>query len=57
MGGPVRTEVRAYATGLYGREGGNPEAYLAEEAAGYCAEGFEAVKLQGRLRHRAGTSA
>jgi D-galactarolactone cycloisomerase len=46
MGGPVRTEVRAYATGLYGREGGKPEDYLAEEAAGYCAEGFEAVKLK-----------
>ncbi|MBL6457382.1 mandelate racemase/muconate lactonizing enzyme family protein [Belnapia sp. T6] len=46
MGGPLRTEVRAYATGLYRREGGNPPDYLAEEAAGYAAEGFHAVKLK-----------
>src|SRR3954463_10958132 len=35
MGGPVRSEVRAYATGLDRRESGEPERYLAEEAAGY----------------------
>jgi D-galactarolactone cycloisomerase len=46
MGGPIRTEVAAYATGLYRRETGSPEAYLAEEAAGYAAEGFRAVKLK-----------
>jgi len=46
MGGPLRTEVRAYATGMYRREQGDPRDYLAEEAAGYVAEGFAAVKLK-----------
>jgi D-galactarolactone cycloisomerase len=46
MGGPIRTEVAAYATGLYRRETGSPERYLADEAAGYAAEGFGAVKLK-----------
>ena len=46
MGGPVRTEVRAYATGLYRREAGDPRQYLAEEAAGYAEEGFRAMKLK-----------
>jgi D-galactarolactone cycloisomerase len=46
MGGPLRTEVRAYATGLYRRPTGDPIRYLAEEAAGYVAEGFRAVKLK-----------
>jgi D-galactarolactone cycloisomerase len=46
MGGPVRTEVQAYATGLYRREAGDPRDYLAEEAAGYAAEGFAAMKLK-----------
>ncbi|MBS7809648.1 mandelate racemase/muconate lactonizing enzyme family protein [Roseococcus pinisoli] len=46
MGGPVRTEVQAYATGLYRRRGGDPLRYLPEEAAGYVAEGFRAVKLK-----------
>jgi len=46
MGGPMRTEVAAYATGLYRRKAGRPEQYLAEEAAGYRAEGFSAVKLK-----------
>jgi D-galactarolactone cycloisomerase len=46
MGGPLRTQVTAYATGLYRREQGRPEKYLAEEAAGYVAEGFKAVKLK-----------
>jgi D-galactarolactone cycloisomerase len=46
MGGPIRTEVSAYATGLYRRKEGQPEDYLAEEAAGYRAEGFTAVKLK-----------
>jgi len=46
LGGPLRNSVRAYATGLYRREGGNPLEYLAEEAAGYVREGFHAVKLK-----------
>jgi D-galactarolactone cycloisomerase len=46
MGGPARTEVRAYATGLYRRKSGDPLRYLAEEAAGYAGEGFTAVKLK-----------
>ena len=46
MGGPLRTEVRAYATGLYRRKSGDPLKYLAEEAAGYVGEGFTAVKLK-----------
>ena len=46
LGGPLRTEVQAYATGLYRRMSGDPLRYLAEEAAGYVAEGFKAVKLK-----------
>src|SRR5262249_23145834 len=46
MGGPVRTAVAAYATGLYRRESGTPEGYLAEEAAAYREQGFTAVKLK-----------
>ena len=46
LGGPVRTEIPAYATGLYRRDDGKPERYLAEEAAGYRDEGFSAVKLK-----------
>jgi len=46
MGGPLRTSVAAYATGLYRRETGTPVAYLAEEARGYRDEGFMAVKLK-----------
>jgi D-galactarolactone cycloisomerase len=46
MGGPLRTEVKAYATGLYRREHGQPEQYLAEEAASYVEDGFSAVKLK-----------
>lgn len=46
MGGPLRNYVQAYATGLYRRKSGNPLEYLAEEAAGYVAEGFKAVKLK-----------
>lgn len=46
MGGPVRERVRAYATGLYSRPEGDPAIYLAEEAAGYAAEGFSATKLK-----------
>ena len=46
MGGPLRNEVQAYATGLYRRKSGDPMRYLADEAAGYAAEGFSAVKLK-----------
>ena len=46
MGGPLRTTTRAYATGLYRRKSGDPLTYLPEEAAGYVAEGFHAVKLK-----------
>src|SRR5215469_7458758 len=46
LGGAARKEVAAYATGLYRRKSGDPIRYLAEEAAGYVAEGFKAVKLK-----------
>ncbi len=46
LGGALRKEVQAYATGLYRRRSGEPLAYLPEEAAGYAAEGFKAVKLK-----------
>jgi D-galactarolactone cycloisomerase len=46
MGGPMRGEIRAYATGLYRRRDGDPLRYLVEEAEGYAAEGFGAVKLK-----------
>ncbi|MEA2757940.1 MAG: D-galactarolactone cycloisomerase [Methylobacteriaceae bacterium] len=46
MGGPMRSGVSAYATGLYRRESGRPEDYLAQEAASYVADGFTAVKLK-----------
>jgi D-galactarolactone cycloisomerase len=46
LGGPLRTDVQAYATGLYRRKSGDPFRYLAEEAAGYVADGFKAVKLK-----------
>jgi D-galactarolactone cycloisomerase len=46
LGGPIRNEVQAYATGLYRRKSGNPLRYLAEEAAGYVVDGFKAVKLK-----------
>jgi len=39
LGGGLRTEIKAYATGLYRRKGGDPIKYLAEEAAGYAADG------------------
>jgi D-galactarolactone cycloisomerase len=46
MGGPIRSEVPAYATGLYRQEGGDPIRYLCDEAEGYAAEGFGAIKLK-----------
>jgi D-galactarolactone cycloisomerase len=46
LGGPLRSEVQAYATGLYRSKSGDPLKYLAEEAAGYVAQGFKSVKLK-----------
>ncbi len=46
LGGPFRKEVRAYATGLYHRQVPDQAAALAEEATGYAAEGFQAMKLK-----------
>jgi D-galactarolactone cycloisomerase len=46
LGGALRQEVQAYATGLYRRKSGDPLRYLAEEAAAYACEGFSAVKLK-----------
>lgn len=46
LGGAMRTEVQAYATGLYRRDSGDPLHYLCEEAAGYIEQGFMAMKLK-----------
>lgn len=46
MGGPLRREVRAYATGTYRLETGDPLDYVVEEVMGYVREGFGAVKLK-----------
>lgn len=46
MGGPLRVEVAAYATGTYRRDTGDPLDYITEEVAGYVREGFGAVKLK-----------
>lgn len=46
LGGPLRTRVRAYATGLYRRRRDDHEAYLRAEAAAYAAAGFGAMKLK-----------
>jgi len=46
LGGAFRTAVPAYATGGFRRIGGDRPAYLAEETAGYVAEGFGAVKIK-----------
>ena len=46
MGGPLRTSVRAYATGTYRLDEGDPLDYVTREVEGYAAEGFHAVKLK-----------
>jgi D-galactarolactone cycloisomerase len=46
MGGPLRSQVPAYASGLFRRRDGNSEAYLAKEAADYVEQGYGAVKLK-----------
>jgi D-galactarolactone cycloisomerase len=48
MGGPIRAEIRAYATGLYRRADDRAEnhARLKDEAEGYVAAGFTAMKTK-----------
>jgi D-galactarolactone cycloisomerase len=46
MGGPLRTEVRAYATGTYRRGTADPLTYIVDEVAGYVRQGFPAVKIK-----------
>ncbi len=46
MGGPLRADVAAYATGTYRRGKGDPISYICDEVAGYVREGFGAVKLK-----------
>ena len=46
MGGPLRTEVRAYATGTYRVEQGDPFEYVVDEVAGYAEQGFHAAKVK-----------
>ncbi|WP_213287800.1 mandelate racemase/muconate lactonizing enzyme family protein [Bradyrhizobium sp. sGM-13] len=46
LGGASRSQVQSYATGLYRRKSGDPLRYLPDEAAGYVADGFKAVKLK-----------
>ena len=46
LGGPLRMEVEAYATGFYRRERDDHIAYLTEEAEQRRAEGFRTLKLK-----------
>jgi len=46
MGGPLRREVRAYATGAYRLNTGDPVDYIVPEVQGYVSEGVTAVKLK-----------
>ena len=46
MGGPLRREISAYATGTYRLRSGNPLDYVVEEVANYVREGFHAVKVK-----------
>lgn len=46
MGGPMRTSVKAYATGTYRWGKGDPLDYIVDEAKGYVEEGFSAMKLK-----------
>jgi D-galactarolactone cycloisomerase len=46
LGGPLRASVRAYATGTYRVEHGDPLEYIVDEVAGYVEQGFHAVKLK-----------
>src|SRR5262245_26803732 len=46
MGGPVRSQVKAYATGTYRRGTADPLGYIVDEVRGYARQGFPAVKLK-----------
>ncbi|MFV2035249.1 MAG: mandelate racemase/muconate lactonizing enzyme family protein, partial [Halocynthiibacter sp.] len=48
MGGPVRTQIEAYATGLYRRSDNRAEnhAILKDEAQSYLGQGFSALKTK-----------
>ncbi len=46
IGGPLRRRVQAYATGFYRKRGGDPLAYLLDEARQRADEGFCAIKLK-----------
>lgn len=46
LGGPLRRDVAAYATGFYRKRGGDPLHYLVEEALLRVAEGFGGMKLK-----------
>lgn len=46
MGGPLRSDVEAYATGTYRLQHGDPHDYVIKEVEGYRREGFQGVKLK-----------
>jgi D-galactarolactone cycloisomerase len=46
IGGAFRTEIAAYATGLYFKDMNRLNDEAAQEAAGYVADGFRAVKMK-----------
>ncbi len=46
IGGPLRRRVQAYATGFYRKRGGDPLAYLVDEARQRVEAGFAAIKLK-----------
>ncbi len=46
MGGPMRTDVEAYATGTYRLNHGDPHDYVIKEVQGYRKEGFRGIKLK-----------
>lgn len=46
MGGPLRRRVKAYATGTYRLDEGDPLDYVVREVRERIAEGFDAIKLK-----------
>ncbi len=46
LGGPLRTQVAAYATGTYRRGAADALDYILDEVRGYVREGFAAVKIK-----------
>jgi D-galactarolactone cycloisomerase len=46
MGGPLREDVEAYATGTYRLRSGDPHDYILHEVEGYRRDGFKGVKLK-----------